>query len=278
MSPEAKCKHRKSISCSFVGQLINGRGITMWKDITITNVTEMFTVFSISGETEKIQNRSTYGLSFCEEGQITYMHRGKEVISDPDHAVILPQGQSYNIYRNKTGIFPVINFTCAEYLCDTVIALPIHSPEVYVREFQQMQSLSLFEGNRAEILSIFYHMLQRLSMQSSLCRVIMPAIKYLESNYQNPALTNSELADQCNISEVYFRRVFLQHYHMTPKQYLIEIRINKAKQLLSEGALKINAVAQQCGFSNPYHFCHEFKERTGMTPTEYMRQNRIYKI
>ena len=129
-----------------------------------------------------------------------------------------------------------------------------------------------------EMMSVFYHILHRLSAQSSSCKVIMPAIKYLETNYQNPNLTNAELAKQCNISEVYFRRIFTKHYKMTPKQFLVDIRINKSKQLLSEGALKINAVAIKCGFSNQYHFCRVFKEKTGLTPTEYVKQNRIYKI
>jgi AraC-like DNA-binding protein len=40
----------------------------------------------------------------------------------------------------------------------------------------------------------------------------------------------------------------------------------------------IGAVAGLCGFSNQFHFCRLFKEKTGLTPTEYMKQNRIYKI
>lgn len=51
-----------------------------------------------------------------------------------------------------------------------------------------------------------------------------------------------------------------------------------AKQMLSEGTLKINAISENCGFSNPYHFCRLFKDKTGLTPSEYMKQNRIYKI
>ena len=250
----------------------------MLENITITDITETFTVFSPKGRFEKINNRKTYGLSFCNEGQITYVHNGTKTISDKNHAVILPQGQSYTLYGNKTGIFPVINFTCTELLCDTVISLPMDNSEPFIKDFDRLHSLSLFGNNRSEIMSIFYHILHRLSSQSSPSRVIMSAIKYLENNYQNPDLTNTELAEQCNLSEVYFRRVFTKCYNMTPKQFLIDIRINKAKQLLSEGALKINAVAINCGFSNQYHFCRVFKQKTGLTPTEYMKQNSIYKI
>ena len=250
----------------------------MLSNITITDIKETFTVFSPKGRFEKIENRKSFGLSFCIDGQITYTHNGKKIISDKNHAVLLPQGQTYTLYGDKTGSFPVINFTCADALCNTVISLPIQNTEAFIKDFETLRSLSLFDGNRMEMMSIFYHILHRLSAQSSSCKVIMPAIKYLESNYQDPNLTNAELAKQCRISEVYFRRIFTSCYNMTPRQFLIDIRINKAKQLLSEGALKINAVAVKCGFSNQYHFCRVFKEKTGLTPTEYVKQNRIYKI
>ena len=250
----------------------------MLSNITITDIKEIFTVFSPKGRFAKIENRKSFGLSFCTDGQITYTHNGKKIISDKNHAVILPKGQTYTLHGDKTGNFPVINFTCADALCNTVISLPVQNIEAYIKDFEKLRSLSLFDGNRVEMMSIFYHILHRLSAQSSSCNIIMPAIKYLENNYQNPNLTNAELALKCNISEVYFRRIFTKHYNMTPKQFLIDIRINKSKQLLSEGALKINAVAVKCGFSNQYHFCRVFKEKTGLTPTEYMNKNRIYKI
>lgn len=250
----------------------------MLNNITITDIKENFTVFSPKGRFEKITNRKTFGLSFCIDGQITYTHNGDKIISDKNHAVLLPEGQTYTLYGDKTGTFTVINFTCADTLCNTVISLPVQNTETYIKDFEKLRALSLFDGNRAEIMSIFYHILHRLSVQSSSCTIIMPAIKYLESNYQNSALTNAVLANQCRISEVYFRRIFKSHYNMTPKQFLIDIRINKAKQLLSEGSLKINAIAIKCGFSNQYHFCRVFKEKTKLTPTEYMKYNRIYKI
>ncbi len=250
----------------------------MLSNITITDIKEIFTVFSPKGRFAKIENRKSFGLSFCIDGHITYTHNGNKIMSDKNYATILPKGQTYTLYSDKTGSFPVINFTCDDFLCDTVISIPIQNTEAYIKDFEKLRSLSLFDGNRAEMMSIFYHILHCLSAQNSSCKVIMPAIKYLENNYQNSNLTNAELAKQCNISEVYFRRIFTKHYKMTPKQFLVDIRINKSKQLLSEGALKINAVAIECGFSNQYHFCRVFKEKTGLTPTEYMKQNRIYKI
>ena len=246
--------------------------------ITVTDIKELFTVSSPRGRSEEIKNRKSYGLSFCAEGKITYKINGKQAVSDEKHAVILPKGMSYSLYGNKSGIFPVINFDCKELLCDEVISLPIQSSDIYIKDFEKMKALSLFEENRAKMMSVFYNILHRLSTESSVHNAILPAIRYIESSYQNPKLSNAELAEKCNISEVYFRKIFTETYKTTPKQFIVEIRINKAKQLLSDGFLNIGAVAEECGFSNQYHFSRLFKEKTGLTPTEYIKRNRVYKI
>ena len=246
--------------------------------ITVTDIKQLFIVSSPRGRKEEIRNRKSYGLSFCSEGKITYEMNGKQAVSDEYHAVILPKGMSYSLYGNKSGIFPVINFDCKEFLCGEVISLPIQSADTYIKDFEKMKALSLFEENRAKMMSVFYNILHRLSTESSVRSVIIPAIRYIESNYQNPKLSNAELAEKCNISEVYFRKIFTENYKTTPKQFIMDIRINKAKQFLSDGLIKVGAVAEQCGFSNQYHFCRLFKEKTGITPTEYMKQNRISKI
>lgn len=252
--------------------------MNMFHQLTITDICAIFTVSSPKGRSARIENRSSYGLSFCSEGKITYTIHGKQAVSDKNHAVILPKDQTYSLYGDRTGVFPVINFLCQDFICNEVLSLPIQNPGVYLKDFEKMKALSLFEENRAKIMSIFYDMLHRLSLESSLRNTIVPAIRYLEQNYQNQRLTNAMLAGECNISEVYFRKIFADIYKCTPKQYILDIRISKAKQLLSENRLKIAAVAELCGFSNQYHFCRIFKERTGYTPTEYMKQNHFYKI
>lgn len=247
-------------------------------EAVVTNIIDIFTVSSTKGRFEKINNRKSYGLSFCIDGQITYTHNGIEYISDKEHAVILPQKQNYTLYGDKKGIFPVINFQCMDILCDTIIVLPIQNNKSFIKDYEQIKTLFLFNQNRAKIISIFYDMLHRLSSYGITGNTLSPALKYIEKNYQNPNLTNARLAQECKISEIYFRKLFTEQFKITPKQFIIDVRIQKAKQLLSEGSLKINAVSNECGFSNPYHFCRTFKEKTGMTPTEYLKQNKIYKI
>lgn len=249
------------------------------ENIIIKSIEEIITISSPKGRYEEINNRKWYGLSFCQSGQITYTHNDKKIVSDRNCAVILPQGQSYSLYGDKKGIFPVINFTCDRKLCDTITVIPVENTEAYITDYEKMKALSLFEGNNAKIMSIFYDIIHRLSSNSlTQSNILFPAIKYLENNYTDPHITNETLAKKCDISEIYFRKLFTEKYKTTPKQYIIDVRINKAKQLLTDGVLKINVISEKCGFSNPYHFCRVFRQKVGLTPTEYMKQNRIYKI
>ena len=248
-------------------------------DIIITDITAVVTVSSPKGRSDKMINRKNFGLSFCAEGQITYTLDGKEYVSDPGHAIILPKGQSYAIHGDKTGVFPIINFDCKNFQTDKFILLPIRSIDSVMKDFEQMKSLFLFEKNRLKIISILYNILHKLSGSGSFQPDILShAVKYLETNFSCPDITNKFLADLCNISEVYFRKLFSRTYGVSPRQYIIDIRINKAKQLLTDGVLNITAISEQCGFASPYHFSRLFKEKTGLTPSEYMKQNRIMKI
>ena len=64
----------------------------------------------------------------------------------------------------------------------------------------------------------------------------------------------------------------------TPRQYLLNQRIQRATYLLINTTLSITDIAGECGFSNLYHFCRTFKQRTGLTPSEYAAKNRFYEI
>lgn len=251
--------------------------MNLLKSITVTQITKMVTVSSVRGRYVEMKDRQDYGLTFCISGQITYTHKGKKYISDNNHAIILPKGESYSLYGDKSGLFPVINFECTNFLCDTIVIIPIDNAEEYVKEYEKMQSLYLFDDNRLKVISIFYNMLHKLlTVHNS--ATLTPAIKYIENHYYDPKLSNSQLAEMCRISEVYFRKLFYEEYKITPKQFIIDLRLGKAKQLLADGGMKISVIAEKCGFSNPYHFCRMFKEKFALTPSEYMLKNRSYQI
>ena len=236
--------------------------------MVITGVTDVFTVHLEKGAVRKMIDRETYGLSLCKSGQVTYFHNGKAVISDPEHVVLLPQGQSYSLRCDKEGTFPVINITTLSPLCDTVTALDISSSQFLLENFESLKLLFLDPQNQAKCMSILYDMLHQLSTRNR-WGVLQNAVEQIYNSYHLPDLSIGQLAQSCQISEVYFRRLFKEQFQISPKQFIIGLRIQKARLLLSEGSLKIWAIGESCGFSNPYNFCRIFRQYTGITPHEY---------
>lgn len=246
--------------------------------IIITAIDSVVTVYSPKGRYDTMVNRGSYGLSFTSDGQITYTHNGKSFISAPNTAVILPKGQTYTIHGDKDGNFPVINFECENFSADTIITFPIENIKPVMKEFENLKSLFVYNKSPLLIMSSLYNLIYSIAIADTYGKnPLYPAIEFMESNFASE-ISNSILARKCHISEEHFRKQFTKIYGISPKQYIINIRLNMAKQLLSEGTLKINAISEKCGFSNPYHFCRLFKDKTGITPSEYMKQNRIHKI
>lgn len=72
----------------------------------------------------------------------------------------------------------------------------------------------------------------------------------------------------------YFRRCFKEDFDKTPLEYLTDLRIDHAKKLLKQMSFQgIENVALQCGFKDIYYFSKAFKKHTGVSPSEYRKNN-----
>lgn len=80
-----------------------------------------------------------------------------------------------------------------------------------------------------------------------------------------------DLAARLGISKHHFCRIFKQSIGTPPHQYLIQQRIEKAKQLLEQGNDAIADIAYQCGFKSQSHLNRHFKQQTGITPRQYQK-------
>jgi two-component system response regulator YesN len=96
--------------------------------------------------------------------------------------------------------------------------------------------------------------------------------RYIEKNYAND-INLTLLSKQFHINGTYLSEVFKNHVGQTYSDYLINLRINKAKELLLDSGLKIIDVAQLVGFSNSGYFSTVFKKYLGQTPIEYRKEN-----
>lgn len=94
------------------------------------------------------------------------------------------------------------------------------------------------------------------------------AIMYMES-YYNSNITINEICNSIYISPCHFQRIFKNAMNKTPYQYIMELRIKKAKEILMGEKTSIAEVARLCGFLSSGHFSTVFKKNEGKTPSKY---------
>ena len=222
----------------------------MLNQITIRSIESTITVEASTGFHYNMRNRETYGLSFCFGGKMIYSHKDKKILSDPVHVILLPKGGNYDLYCVEDGIFPVINFTCLEELnVLSPTAFSIRDTYSYQNQFQMLKNLFVWESNRIRCFSILYDIIGNIvSDNISINPVLSSAVRYLENHIGDPSLTNTDIAERNGISEVYFRKLFRSAYGISPKQYIINMRIRMAKQFLAEGSYTIGEISEKCGF------------------------------
>jgi two-component system, response regulator YesN len=104
-------------------------------------------------------------------------------------------------------------------------------------------------------------------------QLIRQAKDYIQQHYMNPDLSLNEVACRANISASHFSSVFSQETHQTFKEYLTEVRITKAKELLRSTSLKSSDIAYKVGYNDPHYFSSAFKKNTGLSPIEFRLQN-----
>lgn len=96
---------------------------------------------------------------------------------------------------------------------------------------------------------------------------LQQAIDYIHT-YLDRDLSLAELASVINISPTYFASLFKQAMGISPHQYVIQQRVERAKLMLSKTDLAIADIALQVGFSSQSHLTQQFKRFTGMTPKQ----------
>ncbi|MFW6059612.1 MAG: helix-turn-helix domain-containing protein [Phycisphaeraceae bacterium] len=82
----------------------------------------------------------------------------------------------------------------------------------------------------------------------------------------------SDLAHEAGYSPDHFARVFRQVLGQSPQAYIVQQRILRARQLLTESSLTITQIADALGYESVYFFSRQFKEKTGVSPSAYRAQ------
>ncbi|MEG1426170.1 MAG: AraC family transcriptional regulator [Oscillospiraceae bacterium] len=146
-------------------------------------------------------------------------------------------------------------------------------------EFQEKMStlIRIFgspEHNDYEYLSLFYGMMSQLviprpqAVGSFRKEYFDKAAAYIHNNYSYP-ITIADIAKYVGIDRTYLYKIFVEQKNLSPKQFLLQTRINAAKNMMSDHSYSLSEVSLSCGFKDSPSFCGHFKRLTGKTPKQF---------
>lgn len=98
------------------------------------------------------------------------------------------------------------------------------------------------------------------------------AEKFMKSNYSG--IKVSDVADYIGINRTYMTEIFKAKMHMSPQEYLMQVRMEKSRELLLNTDVPILVVAREVGYSDQLAFSKIFRKKFGLSPDQYRKKHR----
>ena len=248
-----------------------------WINIVVSKV--VMAVYVAPGTGKNVhRNRPYHGLVLNDESsEKDYIFAdGKVLHTYGGNLFYLPEGTTYRVIHKKMGGCYAVNFKAE--LSGDPFSISIRNRDAILKYFKSAErywyhpSETSHVGMLEALYGIIHTMgkeLKRAYLPNSRTALLAPAVEKMSVDFKDNSLTVSPLADLCGISETYFRRIFMNVFGVTPKEYIINLRIDYAKRLLESDQFSVSEIAVLCGYAEPCHFSREFTKRVGTPPNKY---------
>ena len=118
----------------------------------------------------------------------------------------------------------------------------------------------------------YYYSNDSLNERSKKNQTVSLSIEYMKYHFAHD-LSVEDIAGAVHISKHYFSRLFKEHTGMSPHNYLVKLRLDMAKHLLSTTAMSIRDIACEVGFKSDMGLITAFTEKIGISPGRYRKFN-----
>lgn len=227
-----------------------------------------------------ITRHNNHGIAFVVEGEIEFSHGGNKYICGKNNVIFIPGNTTYRYATPKTAKIAIINFFLTERSGFSEFQIAsVDNLDSFLVDHAVLCKIITSASLTAhtEFLSVFYKMLTRLINTIGMNQGFNSTwhiTEYINANLNSPDLTVSSIAQAAGFSEVHFRKLFKSYYGISPKQYVQNLRIEKAKRMLQSSNESISKIAVECGFSTIFYFSKLYKDKTGYSPYEYRERYR----
>lgn len=226
-------------------------------------------------------NRTSYAFGIIEEGY------GKTVFSDgtvfervPGDILFIPKGSSYHLEVDKPFNTFTIAFSLLEDIDEKPFIFHAQNDTKLLEHFKTANKIwtdkkpGYIERTTSELYRIIYEMKKHYFtdyLPKEKYSLIKPAMEYIHANYHTGRVKVERLAALCKISPEYFRDIFKRLNGVSPLDYIQNLQITHAKQLIDSGEYSISEISALLGFSEASQFSRKFKTLTGISPREYQK-------
>ncbi len=218
-------------------------------------------------------------LIFNFSGHSTVCFNDQILENMPNSIRFLPKGKPkrYDVIRHEPGECIDIFFQADREISPEAFIINIHQDEKIGTLFKRIFTawVSKKDGYYFEVISLLYRIFSEMQRDSSVPKQhsdrIAPALEMIHGDFLNRDFSIHELAAVCNIGESYFQKLFREKYGVSPKRYIIRLKVNHACDLLRLERYTVTQVAEICNFADVYFFSRQFKEYTGLSPTQFAK-------
>lgn len=145
---------------------------------------------------------------------------------------------------------------------------PAFIDEEFFLQLAELAALHEFENlNRLNSLSSI-----KFSTKKEILKRLLTGKDFIDGNFRK-SIDIKQIAAQCCLSEFHFFRSFKEVFGTSPHNYILNRRLNEAKELLNEQNYSIGEIAHICGFADIHSFSKSFKKNTGISPTKFLTKN-----
>ncbi len=214
----------------------------------------------------KLHTHSNICICALKNGTIEFFNDGKSVSLSKNQLIVFNANSPHKIKSYKN----VENYYILHLYIENILL------QDYIKDRQEYENFISFCEKSVEIKDIKYleNFIQKYRISKDSFEVkqsIKNAKQILDKNIDTN-ISLSELAKSVNLNESYLSRSFKKHYGLSPRNYVLNQRVSKAKELLDSG-LKISEVALELGFYDQAHFYKIFKSIYSITPLKYIKIN-----
>lgn len=226
------------------------------------------------------KNRKNHGFAIHLDGEKEYVFAdGKTLVVNANDIIYMPKNSTYTVTVVSPGDCYAINFDIDHEETFEPFVINIKNHSAITENFRTAQKVWMRKNSgyitkcKAELYNILYAIQQAYFSKyfpKNTLNIIKPAVEYIHEKYTKELINIEKLSQMCNITPEYFRRIFKSFYKTSPINYVNNLKITRAKELLETKLYSVTDVAFMSGYTDMSHFSREFKKATGVSPSKYV--------